>query len=106
MGSGQNQSSRTCQDGLLRKGASAQIKAEESVALRKKIPCKKCGTAKLSKTEDYIVGSLPARLMNRGGIFTWKCVSCGTIGKMTRPEFQAIPNEKEIDAKGEELGRD
>lgn len=72
--------------------------------MRKAIPCEKCGIAQLPVQGDYIVGSVPAKLTINGGIFTWKCL-CGKLGKMNRSQWNAIPEEKEIDAKAEEAGR-
>jgi hypothetical protein len=62
--------------------------------MRKALPCKNCGTAKLSKGEDYIVGGVPSSLQKKGGLLTYRCFHCKvTIDPpLTRPAFNALPD--------------
>lgn len=63
----------------------------------KPIPCKKCGTARLHNREAlYLVGRVPLLLKYPGRVLTTKCF-CGTVNKLTRAEFDLLPN---LDAKG------
>ena len=59
--------------------------------MRKAIPCKQCGIVQLPVQGDYIIGSLPHALMQRGGVLRSKC-SCGRISKLTRAEWNSLPD--------------
>lgn len=68
--------------------------------MRKAVPCKQCGTARLhNEKAEYILGKMPDCLRRPGGVLTWKCF-CGKVGKMVKAEWIALPDlDKEIDAK-------
>lgn len=67
--------------------------------MRKAIPCKKCGIVQIPKEGDYIIGKIPTVLTMVGGVLTAKCFGCRVTAKITRSDWNALPDlDKERDA--------